>query len=93
MRGCSRAPIDGDGNIIRFRPHGTDPRSESSMGGCHTTGESPVEDLRKYEYTSESNDNYRHRMLVNFFATIVIIVLMVTGTWMVDTIISSWPKQ
>jgi hypothetical protein len=47
--------------------------------------------------SSESTDthkkgdaDYRHRMLVPFLATIVIIFLMVTGSWM--TIISSWPR-
>ena len=51
----------------------------------------PVEELRKYGYEPESNADYRHRMLVNFLATVVIIVL-VTGSWMVDTIISYWPR-
>jgi hypothetical protein len=57
---------------------------------CDTRGDPPVEKLRKYGYASESDADYRHRMLVNFLATNVIIVLMVTGSWMVDTMISSW---
>jgi hypothetical protein len=93
MRGNSRSLIDSDGNVVRFRPRGTAPRRELGLGSCDTTGDSPVEDLRKYEYTPESDDDYRHRMLVNFLATIVLIVLMVTGGWMADTIINSWPGQ
>jgi F0F1-type ATP synthase assembly protein I len=48
-------------------------------------------DLRKYEYEPKSDDDYRHRMLVNMLATIVVFVLMVTEGWLVDRIISSWP--
>jgi hypothetical protein len=40
-------------------------------------------------YAPERVAAYRHRMLVNFLATIVIIVLMATGSWTLDTIISS----
>jgi hypothetical protein len=57
---------------------------------CDARCDPPIEKLRKYE--PESDADYRHRMLVNFFATVVIIVLMVTGSWMVDTIISYWPR-
>jgi hypothetical protein len=53
------------------------------------TGDSPVAGLRRYEPAPKSDNDFRHRMLVNFLATIVIIVLMVTASWMVDTIISS----
>jgi hypothetical protein len=93
MRGNSRSLIGSDGNVIRFRSRGNAPRRELSLGSCDTTGDSPVEDLRKYEYRSENDDDYRHRMLVNFLATIVLIVMMVTGSWMVDTIINSWPGR
>ena len=48
-------------------------------GGCDTGGNFPIENLRKYECAPKGNGDYRHRMLVNFLATTVAIVLMVTG--------------
>jgi len=87
----SRSLIDGDEDVICFCPRGTPRRHELGLRSSDMTGESPVKDLRTYEYTPESDDDYRHRMLVNFLATMVLIVLMVTGRWMVDTVISSWP--
>jgi len=89
MRGKSWPLIDGD--VIRFRPRANAPRHELGLRGCDTRGHSPIGDLRKYEYASKCDDYYHHRMLVNFLATIVVIVLMVTGSWLVDRIISSWP--
>jgi hypothetical protein len=59
---------------------------------CDTRGDPLVEELRKYRYAPESDADYRHHMLGNFLATIVVIVLMVAGSWMADTIISSWPR-
>ena len=91
MRGNSWSLVDGDRNVIRFRPRSTAPRHELGVGGCGTRGDSAIVDLRKYEYGPKSDDDYRHRMLVNLLATIVVIVLMVTGGWLVDRIISSWP--
>jgi hypothetical protein len=92
MRGNSWSLIDCDGNIIRFRPRGTAPWRELGLVSCGTRGDPPVEELRRYEYAPENDADHRHRMLVNFLATIVIIALMVAGSWMVDTIISSWPR-
>jgi hypothetical protein len=88
MRGNSWSLIDGDGNVIPFRPRDTASRSEFGLVGLDTRGE----ELRKYRSPPESDADYRHRMLVNCLATIVVMVLIVTGNWMVDTIVSSWPR-
>lgn len=74
------------------------PRGRQDLGTpCDIVGrrglvscDTPVEEFRKYGYAPESDADYRFRVLVNFLATIVIIVLMVTGSWMVDTMISPW---
>jgi len=57
---------------------------------CDTKGDLPIDELRKYGYAPEGDADYRHRMPVNFLATLVIIFLMVTGSWM--AIIISWPR-
>jgi hypothetical protein len=92
MPGNSTPLIGGDGNVIRFRPHGTPPRRELDLKSRDLMGDSAVKDLRKYEYAPEGDDDFRHRMLVNLLVAIVVIVLIVTGSWMVDTITSSWPR-
>jgi hypothetical protein len=92
MRGSSRLLTNGDGNVIRFRPRSTPPRCELSLASFDMTSDSPVADLRKYEHATESDDDYRHRMRVNCLAAVVVIVLTVAGSWMVDTIINSWPR-
>jgi hypothetical protein len=91
MRDNSRSLIGSEGNVVRFRPRGTAPPHELRLRSCDTTGECPVEKLRAYEHAPESDDDYGRRMLANFAATIVLIVLVVTGSWMVDMIIKSWP--
>jgi hypothetical protein len=94
MRVNSRPLIDGDGTVIRFRPRGTAPRRELGLGSWDTTGDSPVDDLRRYKYASESDDDYRHRMRVNLFAAIVVIVLIIAGSWVVDTLVkTTWQGQ
>jgi hypothetical protein len=83
---------NGDENVVRFRPRGSPSRRESAWDNSIINGKSPVADLRNYERAPENVDELRHCMLVNGLATIVIIVLMVTGRWMVNSMISSWPQ-
>jgi hypothetical protein len=91
MRGNSWSPIEGDRNVICFRLRASAPRHELGLGSYDTRNDFPISDLRTHEYASKNDDDYRHRMLVNFLATIVAIVLIVTGSWLMDRIISSWP--
>jgi hypothetical protein len=67
----------GDGpRVVRFRRRG--------LGGIGVSAPSPVEDLAKYE-RSEGPDDYRHRMLVNAAALVVVMVLMGVGLWLAET--------
>ena len=43
-----------EGNVIRFRPGGAVPRRALSPGRWDTMGDSPVADLRRYEYARKS---------------------------------------
>jgi hypothetical protein len=88
----SKSPIDGDATVIRFRPRAAaGPRCGLTSGSYGTKRASPIEDVRKYEIPTENDNDYRHRMQANLLAATVVVFLMVTGCWMVDTIISSWP--
>ena len=80
---------DGDGNVIRFRPRGAAPRRELGLGSCDMMDDSPVKDLRQYESAPESEDDYRYRMRVNFFVALVVITLIVAGSWVLDALAKS----
>jgi hypothetical protein len=77
----------GDGaNVISFRPRGADSRRALGLGRYVTMDESPVKGLQAYESAPESDDDYRYRMRVNLVAAIVVIALIVTGSWVLDTL-------
>jgi hypothetical protein len=48
------------------------------------TGQTPVEDLAKYQ-DHESEDDYRNRMIVNIAAFLFVIALIGAGLWLADT--------
>jgi hypothetical protein len=82
---------DPDSRVVRF---------ESRTGASHRvhrrkalTGHcgpdySPVPDLSKYE-CSESEDEYRHRMVVNAIALVFVSLLSVAGLWLANAIAHS----
>jgi len=53
-------------------------------GRAGISSPSPVQDLAKYE-RSEDPDDYRHRMLMNGAALLVVLVLMGIGLWLAET--------
>jgi hypothetical protein len=77
----------GESEVIRFRPRGTAPGRELALGSWD------VDDLRKYEYPREGDDDYRRRMVVNVFAAAVLVVLMITGDWIVSTLAMTRDSQ
>lgn len=68
---------DSTGRVLRFRPR----HSKSPIG---LPPASPVEDLGRYERVEEPDD-FHHRMKMNGLALIAIIVLVLTGLWIADT--------
>jgi hypothetical protein len=92
-RGLSLPPrrisSDPDSRVIRFES-GTDSshrRGKALTGHCGPDY-SPVPDLSKYEYR-ESEDEYRHRMVVNAIALVFVSLLSVAGLWLVNAIAHS----
>jgi len=71
------------GRVIRLRPrmgrrparHWRNPPIDDS-----TRHDSPVPDLAKYE-CPESDDEYRHRMMLNAIAFVFTGLLVVAGVW------------
>jgi hypothetical protein len=82
---------DPDSRVVRF---------ESRTGASHRVHRgkaetrdcrpdySPVSDLSKYE-CPESEDEYRHRMVVNAMALVFVSLLSVVGLWLVNAIAHS----
>jgi hypothetical protein len=81
---------DGDGRVVRFRSrtHSSNHHRGKVPVGYSGPGSSPVPDLSKYECL-ESEDEYRHRMLVNAIALVFVGLLSVAGLWLFTAIAHS----
>lgn len=66
------------GRIIPFRPRRPAPQPEAPPSS------GAVDDLSQYERSGEEDD-YRHRMLMNGAALLVVLVLAVAGIWIANT--------
>ena len=84
-----RQSNDDDGRIIRFRPRMEPWRGRhwgrASIGNSGPDG-SPVADLSKYE-CPESDEDYRHRMIMNALALAFTCVLIFSGLWLVSMMV------
>jgi hypothetical protein len=77
----SKAPDD-DHRVVPFRPRrGAAPARQGWPLRASQPLDQPVEGLEKYE-RGESEDDYRHRMLVNLAALAFTIALSVAGIWL-----------
>ena len=80
----SSAHADDDhGRVIRLRPRmGRMPASHWRNPPIDDSAphDSPVPDLAKYE-CPESNDEYRHRMMLNAIAFVFTSLLILAGVW------------
>ena len=77
---------DNDGRVIQFRPRmGTSSRSRGGKAPIRNVEReySPVPDLAKYE-CSESDDEYRHRMIINAIAVVFTSLLILAGLWLAN---------
>ena len=77
---------DDDGRVIRFRRRmGTSPtsRERNSLIRNFERDYSPVPDLAKYE-CPESDDEYRHRMVINSIALVFTSLLILAGLWLAN---------
>jgi len=88
------APVissDADSRVIRFRSRtGALHRSQQGKASTGYDGSDypPVADLSKYE-CPESEDDYRHRMVVNAIALVFVSLLSLAGFWLVNALAHS----
>jgi hypothetical protein len=84
-----RPPVispDAESRVIRFRPRtGASHRGhrEKIAIGYFAPDNSPVPNLSKYE-CPESEDAYRHRMVVNAIVLVFVCLLSLAGFWLVN---------
>jgi hypothetical protein len=80
-----------DRRVIRFRSRtGASHRCQRGNAPIGYSGSdySPVADLSKYE-CPESEDDYRHRMVINAVALVFVSLLSLVGFWLVNAIAHS----
>ena len=71
--------------VLRFRPR-TRPGERLSPPLANQPDEESFDHLAKYEEEQDDGDNYRHRMLMNVIAVVVVSLLVGVGVWIADTI-------
>lgn len=75
-----------DGRVIQFRPRiGILSRSRGRKAPIRNfeRDHSPVPDLAKYE-CPETDDEYRHRMIINAIAVVFTSLLILAGVWLAN---------
>ena len=74
------------GRILPFRPRA--PRSWNAQLRLRDQMRSPVDDLSKYS-RGPDEDNYRHRMMMNLLAFLVLALIVSCGIWLPNIWLSS----
>jgi hypothetical protein len=70
------------GRVVQFRPRV--PRARNDNLRPNHPRRSPVEDVGKYTRSGE-DDNYRHRMVNNVLAFLVLCLIVFCGIWLANT--------
>jgi hypothetical protein len=83
-------PGDTKGEVVDIRERAaTRPPRPSST---REPASSPDGDLKRYQQSSEKDD-YRHRMLTNVLALAFLVLLVVGGIWIADTMAAMRKNQ
>ena len=87
-------PIDADDRVVPLRK--TAVQRGQSRAGSRGRGEDhkqpAIGDLDRYPETTETDD-YRHRMMTNIAGLAVVVLLIVIGIWIADTMASMRKNQ
>ena len=87
--GLQGGDTSGGSNIIRFRPRQHGPRNWHAAAASHAANaeKSFEEKIGNHESAAQADDDHSHRMVVNFLAAAVSIMLIIAGDWMVNALI------
>jgi hypothetical protein len=69
------------GRVLPFRPRAVRPRNDNKLR--REQARSPVPDLSRFQGLPEDED-YKHRMLMNALAFVVLSVMVFFGVWIAD---------
>lgn len=89
MKPQEHGPDEERGRVVLFRPrvprarNDNQRRHDSRYGSGHDPWRSPVEDVGKYARGEQ--DDYRHRMVNNILAFLVLCLIVYCGIWLADT--------
>ena len=78
-------PNDGSGQILSFQLRRRLGMPTPRHAPIAPDGGEPVDDLAAFE-EEDGNIDYRHRMLMNVIAVVIVSVLISAGVWIADTI-------
>src|SRR5271169_4472916 len=70
------------GRVLPFRPRA--PRSWNAQLRLRDQTRSPVDDLSKYSRAPDE-ESYRHRMVMNLLAFLVLALIVFCGIWLANT--------
>lgn len=74
------------GQILTFRQRQPAPsRLSSRVPAVDGVDDKSIDDLARYE-DEDANINYKHRMLMNVIAVVIVSMLVGVGVWIADTI-------
>ncbi|HEY2527381.1 MAG TPA: hypothetical protein VGJ20_05420 [Xanthobacteraceae bacterium] len=77
---------DGSAQVLRFRQRPRVGRvAPPPAAKSHDLESEPFDDLAQYE-EEDTYVDYRHRMLMNVIAAVVVVLLVVFGVWIADVI-------
>ena len=78
-------PNDGSGQILSFQLRRRFGMPTPRHAPIAPDGDETVDDLAAFE-EEDGNIDYRHRMLMNVIAVVIVSVLISAGVWIADTI-------
>jgi hypothetical protein len=87
--GLQGGDTNGGSNVIRFRPRQHGPRNWHAAAASDAANAEKFfeEKIENREAAAEADDDHSHRMVVNFLAAAVSLMLIIAGDWMVNALI------
>jgi hypothetical protein len=85
-------PTDGSGQILSFQMRRRLGMAAPRHAPITPEGGEAVDDLAAFE-DEDGHIDYRHRMLMNVIAVVVVSVLITAGVWIADTIAAMQKAQ
>jgi hypothetical protein len=80
------------GQILTFQLRRRVPTPRQAPIAPAGDGDEPVDDLAAFE-EEDGHIDYRHRMLMNVIAVVIVSVLITAGVWIADTIAAMQKAQ